>query len=592
MLRATSISVEKPHRWDEPFDANMSMTDVDTVLAIEPFKSIDPVLFPRHLALQDILLNDARIRHYQPGDIIVRRNDYGNSAFFILSGSILVDIGGPEERMPDTLLGRKEARRHSLWTILNQWWRSSAWPEVRRALAHPSAGRRSGAAGAPARGNGTTSAVSSGALTHLHDVSIAINRYPTVRRLVGTFFGEIAALGRTARTATVFTDAATTLLEIRWQGLREIRKYAPALRQLIDERYRQSSLETHLIETAIFQHLDGTALEQVKEHTQFETYGHFDWQDSYKQLAGKQALERLDDEPVIVREGDYANGIILIRGGFARVSRRFASGHLTRSYLGRGQLHGFQEIVHNWRSGTTLPLQTTLRAIGYVDVLFVPTAIIEQYVLPSLPERLLPPALDTMDMQHQDAAGPQQIESHTGISAAMLEQLVDHRFINGTATMLIDLDRCTRCDDCVRACAATHRNNPRFLRAGTQLDHYLVANACMHCIDPVCLIGCPTGAISRNTAGGEVVINDKTCIGCATCANNCPYQAIRMVDIRDPDGNPVLDEQSYEPIRKATKCDLCVEQPGGPACQDACPHSALVRIDLSSPGALAAWLKH
>jgi Fe-S-cluster-containing dehydrogenase component len=195
-------------------------------------------------------------------------------------------------------------------------------------------------------------------------------------------------------------------------------------------------------------------------------------------------------------------------------------------------------------------------------------------------------------MQQQDAAGPQQIESHTGISAAMLEQLVDHRFINGTATMLIDLDRCTRCDDCVRACAATHRNNPRFLRAGTQLDHYLVANACMHCIDPVCLIGCPTGAISRNTAGGEVVINDKTCIGCATCANNCPYQAIRMVDIRDPDGNPVLDEQSYEPIRKATKCDLCVEQPGGPACQDACPHSALVRIDLSSPGALAAWLKH
>ena len=42
--------------------------------------------------------------------------------------------------------------------------------------------------------------------------------------------------------------------------------------------------------------------------------------------------------------------------------------------------------------------------------------------------------------------------------------LVEHRFVNGTASMLIDLDRCTRCDDCVRACAVAHDNNPRFVR--------------------------------------------------------------------------------------------------------------------------------
>ena len=60
----------------------------------------------------------------------------------------------------------------------------------------------------------------------------------------------------------------------------------------------------------------------------------------------------------------------------------------------------------------------------------------------------------------------------------------------------------------------------------------MVANACMHCVDPVCMIGCPTGAIHRESIEGQVVINDRTCVGCATCANSCPYDNIQMVEIR------------------------------------------------------------
>jgi Fe-S-cluster-containing dehydrogenase component len=117
----------------------------------------------------------------------------------------------------------------------------------------------------------------------------------------------------------------------------------------------------------------------------------------------------------------------------------------------------------------------------------------------------------------------------------------------------------------------------------------MVANACMHCADPVCLIGCPTGAIHRNAAEGEVVINQVTCIGCQVCANNCPYEAIRMVQIRNQQGALLVDEQ-MRPLLKATKCDLCLEQHGGPACERACPHGALVRMNMRDLDTFSTWL--
>src|SRR5439155_5289623 len=98
------------------------------------------------------------------------------------------------------------------------------------------------------------------------------------------------------------------------------------------------------------------------------------------------------------------------------------------------------------------------------------------------------------------------------LDPGLMEFLVERRIINGTASMVIDLDRCTRCDDCVRACAAGHDNNPRFVRHGPASGGLMVANACMHCVDPVCMIGCPTGAIHRDAFGGQVVINPVTCI--------------------------------------------------------------------------------
>jgi len=118
----------------------------------------------------------------------------------------------------------------------------------------------------------------------------------------------------------------------------------------------------------------------------------------------------------------------------------------------------------------------------------------------------------------------------------------------------------------------------------------MIATACMHCVDPVCLIGCPTGAIQREPRSGSVIIDESTCIGCESCVNSCPYGNIRAVEVRNPKGGLYINQQSRRPVTKATKCDLCTSQPSGPACVNACPHDALARIDLGDRGALVDWL--
>lgn len=102
--------------------------------------------------------------------------------------------------------------------------------------------------------------------------------------------------------------------------------------------------------------------------------------------------------------------------------------------------------------------------------------------------------------------------------------------IHGRALMLIDLDHCTRCDECVQACVKVHDDgNSRLFLEGPRLDHYLIPSTCRSCLDPVCLTGCPVGSI-RFGDRREIIIED-WCIGCSACADHCPYNAIQMHDL-------------------------------------------------------------
>jgi len=160
-------------------------------------------------------------------------------------------------------------------------------------------------------------------------------------------------------------------------------------------------------------------------------------------------------------------------------------------------------------------------------------------------------------------------------------------FVQGQKLMLIDLDRCTRCGECVKACVAVHTDGQtRLYLDGPRFGDYLAPITCRSCLDPVCMIGCPVGAIDRG-ASSEIRIHNH-CIGCAVCERQCPYGSIHMRELEGRLGlsdeqRTLLDEQKVdlkEIKLRAVVCDLCASTSlGTQACVYACPHDAAVRVN-------------
>lgn len=586
MLTATPVQ-ERLRRWDAALSDDTTDEVVDRLLTLAPFKDMNPANFPASAPLRSLLKNDTCLRRYKKGEVVVREGDYGTSAFMVVSGAAQAVLT-PD--LSPAAIGRHEPARRGILRSLAQLWTNSREDEVARKLSE-----RGGLRAARPFSK-------KGGKIVLQDLPRVLDGDRTARLETGEFFGEMGALSRIRRSATIVAyEDDSELLEIRWQGLRDLMRYDYQLRQHIDRLYRQRALASFLGELPFLQHLSEQEKKKVADAVQFETYGDYDWSGDYKKLL--QTDSPVKNEPMIFGEGDYPNAVVVIRSGFARITERYGHGHRTLSYLGAGGLYGLKEIAHNWRQpDRPVALLQTLRVIGYSHVLMIPVSVMEEIVFPSLPKDELPPLIDEQASARSFASSPSISrtrlpggEAHAPAAAAaldshLIEFLTENRYSNGTKTMVIDLDRCTRCDDCVRACAATHDNNPRFLRHGAIHDNIMIAQACMHCADPVCMIGCPTGAIHRAAFGGEVVIEASSCIGCTVCSNNCPYGAIRMVEARNRAGE-ILVATDAKPILKATKCDLCIDQSGGPACVRSCPHDALTRVNLNTVDQLQAWLQ-
>ena len=365
---------------------------------------------------------------------------------------------------------------------------------------------------------------------------------PIAQLGAGELFGEMTCMSFHPRSATVRAKTKVVALEML-RNVLDILQKNKTFRADLDRKYRQRALETHLKSVPTFASMPADFIAYLRDRVELLRYS-----------AGE----------LIVRQGDAADAFYLVRLGFVKISERRAGGELVLTYTGRGGYFGEMGLL----GGGTRTANVT--ALDHVDVVRIKGEDFHLMLqrFPDIRASLEQVAADRAAMNLQRARSAEVTPLNDFLAQGLME---------AQSLLLLDLEKCVRCDECVRACADAHDGVTRLVREGLRFDKYLVATSCRQCRDPLCMVGCPVGSIRRRNSL-EIIIED-WCIGCGLCASNCPYGNLNMhsfeVDVPDP-AQPSRRMQATQ--RKATGCDLCLEHKE-PSCVYACPHDAAHRVE-------------
>lgn len=143
---------------------------------------------------------------------------------------------------------------------------------------------------------------------------------------------------------------------------------------------------------------------------------------------------------------------------------------------------------------------------------------------------------------------------------------------------IIDNRKCIGCHACTTACKSEHdvpigvnRTYVKQVEKGEFPDTRRIFSVmrCNHCTDAPCVEICPVEAL-HTREDGIVDFDNNRCIGCESCMQACPYDALYI----DPDTNT------------AAKCNYCahrVDVGREPACVSVCPEHAIIAGDILNP---------
>lgn len=410
----------------------------------------------------------------------------------------------------------------------------------------------------------------------------------------GTCFGEMSVLAGVPRNATIIvpTDQGEAIiLELvrpALRLLRSLKKFA----ERVDATYRTHGLGnaiTRIQEEAVS--LSAVELVALANVAQFMAYG---------------------KHHLLVEEGKPIEKLFLIRNGWVRRVRGIPiyrditestgpSAFVPEDFLGAGNCLGLEALTGQatWQFSAALMARSEVLEISL-------KALREDR---ELSEKILK-SFAQFSLADDDTSLRERADK--GMLAAA-EKEIATGIVDAVNLLVMDMDLCIRCGNCSLACHKVHGQS-RLLRRGIHIErplkphsaatqHVLSPSVCMHCKDPECLTGCPTGAIFRDPRG-QVDIEPKTCIGCFDCATQCPYNAISMVPrnekIETPPGllGRISSAFSFKSTALsavategedmvAIKCNLCESTPLNPSgasrpaysCEENCPTGALVRVN-------------
>ncbi|HEX3087003.1 MAG TPA: cyclic nucleotide-binding domain-containing protein, partial [Pyrinomonadaceae bacterium] len=338
----------------------------------------------------------------------------------------------------------------------------------------------------------------------------------------GTCFGEMSILAGVPRNATIFCSAhrgdATVLEVVRpaLRLLRSLKKFA----ERIDTTYRSHGLGRVIaqLQHSVADELTGVELVSLGNISQFSVF---------------------PKHHLLVKEGTAIDRLFLIHSGWIRRVRgvpifkegaegnaAVASELIPEDFLGAGNCLGLEAIDGQGVWGYSAEL------MARSEILEIPLA--ELRANPELCSRIVK-AFAAFSLADDDTSLSERSDKK---SLAAAEKEIATGIVDGGNLLVMDMDLCVRCGNCSLACHKVHGQS-RLLRRGIHIErpvqlnsaarqHVLSPSVCMHCKDPECLTGCPTGAIFRDPKG-HVDIDKAACIGCFDCATQCPYNAITMV---------------------------------------------------------------
>lgn len=377
----------------------------------------------------------------------------------------------------------------------------------------------------------------------------------------GQFFGEMGLLSGRRRNATVIAGDDCVLIETPRRDVLKLLSSDASARAVIDQTFVLRAIQSGFAPQA-------TTAELLP-------------------VVANSKLNRYGVGEVVFAEGDIADSLHLVRSGSLSVIRTVLGREVVTSYVAAGNYVGEMGLLGNTRRSATVRAAVATETVSLNADAFAELLRRNVELRMELEATVRERVSNNVRLQGENEGG------------ALLSFLLQQGLGEATDVLLIDETLCVGCDNCERACAATHAGTSRLDRsAGPSFANVHVPTSCRHCEDPHCMKDCPPDAIHRSPTG-EVLIGDN-CIGCGNCERNCPYGVIHLAgnqpepasllsrilfgDGRDRgvDARSTADAAPSDMVamsgKKAVKCDMCKGLAGGPACVRSCPTGAALRI--------------